>query len=92
MRRDRTGTLSRSRFVLASVDSSGLYFEHQSNTPFGQVLDSSNTSSGQSNSHPYPGNPVLTLEITPWTARVERALAPYTAYRIPDSRILDFEN
>jgi len=29
------------------------YFEHQSNTPFGQVLDGSNTSSGQSNSHPY---------------------------------------
>ena len=43
-----------------------MYFEHQSNTPFGQVLDGSNTSSGQSNSHPYPGNPVLTLEVTPW--------------------------
>ena len=43
-------------------------FEHQSNTPFGQVVDGSNTSSGQSNSHPYPGNPVLTLEVTPWKA------------------------
>ena len=42
------------------------HFEHQSSTPFGQVLDGSNTSSGQSNSNPYPGNPVLTFDADPW--------------------------
>ena len=41
------------------------YFEHLSNTSSIQVLDCSNTSSCQSNSRPYPGNPVLTLELRP---------------------------
>ena len=44
----------------------GAYFEHLSNTSSTQVLDCSNTSSCQSNSRPYPGNPGLTLELSPW--------------------------
>ena len=40
------------------------------------MLDGSNTSSGQSNSHPYPGNPVLTLDQTP-AARGRVQSSPY---------------
>ena len=43
----------------------GAYFEHLSNTSSTQVLDCSNTSSCQSNSRPYPGNPGLTLDVAP---------------------------
>ena len=43
----------------------GAHFEHLSNTSSTQVLDCSNTSSCQSNSHPYPGNPGLTLDTNP---------------------------
>ena len=43
----------------------GAYLEHLSNTSSTQVLDCSNTSSCRSNSRPYPGNPVLTLERDP---------------------------
>lgn len=45
----------------------GAYFEHLSNTSSTQVLDCSNTSSCQSNSRPYPGNPGLTLKLSPCT-------------------------
>ena len=46
----------------------GAYFEHLSNTSSTQVLDCSNTSSCQSNSRPYPGNPVLMLKVSPCRA------------------------
>ena len=52
----------------------GAYFEHLSNTSSTQVLDCSNTSSCQSNSRPYPGNPGLTLEPNPWCCRCCRAV------------------
>ena len=43
----------------------GAYFKHLSNTSSTQVLDCSNTSSCQSNSQPYPGNPRLLKSTTP---------------------------
>ena len=59
-----TGPISGERSHLQAPR--GAYFEHLSNTSSFQVLDCSNTSSCQSNSHPYPGNPGLTLEPNPW--------------------------
>ena len=59
-----TGPISGERSHLQAPR--GAYFEHLSNTSSFQVLDCSNTSSCQSNSHPYPGNPILTLEVDPW--------------------------
>ena len=58
-----TGPISGERSHLQAPR--GAYFEHLSNTSSFQVLDCSNTSSCQSNSRPYPGNPVLTLELRP---------------------------
>ena len=58
-----TGPISGERSHLQAPR--GAYFEHLSNTSSFQVLDCSNTSSCQSNSHPYPGNPVLTLDCDP---------------------------
>ena len=57
----------------------GAYFEHLSNTSSTQVLDCSNPSSCQSNSRPYPGNPVLTLDGDPWRPGRWRG-APATPY------------
>ena len=59
-----TGPISGERSHLQAPR--GAYFEHLSNTSSFQVLDCSNTSSCQSNSHPYPGNPCLTLDVSPW--------------------------
>ena len=59
-----TGPISGERSHLQAPR--GAYFEHLSNTSSFQVLDCSNTSSCQSNSHPYPGNPVLMLDGDPW--------------------------
>ena len=60
-----TGPISGERSHLQAPR--GAYFEHLSNTSSFQVLDCSNTSSCQSNSHPYPGNPCLTLDVPPWS-------------------------
>ena len=60
-----TGPISGERSHLQAPR--GAYFEHLSNTSSFQVLDCSNTSSCQSNSHPYPGNPCLTLDDDPWS-------------------------
>ena len=59
-----TGPISGERSHLQAPR--GAYFEHLFNTSSTQVLDCSNTSSCQSNSHPYPGNPGLTLDVPPW--------------------------
>ena len=66
-----TGPISGERSHLQAPR--GAYFEHLSNTSSTQVLDCSNTSSCQSNSHPYPGNPCLSLDVSPCAKLVEQA-------------------